>query len=49
MQGIAARYARRQASSAKAKEYAVEMGPFGEFAWSLVEGLVRGKEERARL
>ena len=36
MQGIAARFALRQASSAKAKEHAVRMGPFGEFAWSLV-------------
>lgn len=36
MQGIAARYALRQASSAQAKEYAVQMGPFGELAWGLV-------------
>lgn len=46
MQGIAARYALRQASSAKAKDYAVQMGPFGEFAWSLVKKL---KEPKARL
>ena len=39
MQGIAARYALRQASSAKAREYAVQMNPFGEFAWALVAGL----------
>ncbi|SLM40057.1 aminoglycoside phosphotransferase [Lasallia pustulata] len=39
MQGIAARYALRQASSAKAKEYAVQTGPFAEFAWSLIEML----------
>lgn len=37
MQGIAARYARRQASSANAKNYADMMQPFGEFAWTLVE------------
>ena len=42
MQGIAARYALRQASSEKAKEYAVLMGPFGEFAWDLLQHL---KEE----
>ncbi|KAI4217109.1 MAG: hypothetical protein LQ351_000418 [Letrouitia transgressa] len=36
MQGIAARYALRQASSAQAKEYAVQMGPFGKLAWGLV-------------
>ncbi|KAL8953283.1 MAG: hypothetical protein Q9222_000849 [Ikaeria aurantiellina] len=36
MQGIAARHAMRQASSARAEEYAVQMGPFGEFAWGLV-------------
>ncbi|KAL8765905.1 MAG: hypothetical protein Q9209_007148 [Squamulea sp. 1 TL-2023] len=39
MQGIAARYALRQASSARAKEYAVQMKPFGEFAWGLVSKL----------
>lgn len=39
MQGIAARYALGQASSAKAEEYAMQMAPFGEFAWSLVERL----------
>ncbi|KAI4263432.1 MAG: hypothetical protein L6R42_001426 [Xanthoria sp. 1 TBL-2021] len=39
MQGIAARYALRQASSARAKEYAVQMKPFGEFAWGLVAEL----------
>jgi aminoglycoside phosphotransferase (APT) family kinase protein len=37
MQGIAARYALRQASSAKAKDYADMMGPFAEFAWTFVE------------
>ena len=36
MQGIAARYALRQASSANAKSYADMMVPFGELAWSLV-------------
>lgn len=37
MQGIAARYAMRQASSAKAIEYGRAMKPFGEVAWGLVE------------
>lgn len=37
MQGIVARYALRQASSEKAKEYAAQMRPFGEFAWGLVQ------------
>ncbi|KAI9710127.1 MAG: hypothetical protein M1820_002929 [Bogoriella megaspora] len=48
MQGIAARYALRQASSAKAQEYAVMMSPFGEVAWELVER-ARERGERARL
>ena len=37
MQGIAARYAMRVASSAKAKDYAIQMKPFAEVAWSLIE------------
>jgi aminoglycoside phosphotransferase (APT) family kinase protein len=37
MQGIAARYAMRVASSARAKEYAVQMKPFAEVAWILVQ------------
>ena len=41
MQGIAARWALRQASSEKAKEYAAQMVPFGDFAWSLVQDLKR--------
>ncbi|KAL8682753.1 MAG: hypothetical protein Q9186_001264 [Xanthomendoza sp. 1 TL-2023] len=45
MQGIAARYALRQASSAQAKGYAVQMRPFGEFAWGLVSNL---KQQTAR-
>ena len=50
MQGIAARYALRQASSAKAREYAVQMGPFAEFAWSLIERLNEsGFGQRAKL
>jgi len=37
MQGIAARYAVRQASSEKAKDYADQMPPMGEFAWQVVQ------------
>ena len=39
MQGIAARYALRNASSEKAKENGMLMGPFGEFVWGLVARL----------
>lgn len=34
-QGIAARYAARQASSEKAKNHAAMRGPMAEFAWAL--------------
>ncbi|KAF2013162.1 acyl-CoA dehydrogenase family member 11 [Aaosphaeria arxii CBS 175.79] len=37
MQGIAARYALRQASSAQAGEYGAQMRPFAEIAWDLVQ------------
>jgi aminoglycoside phosphotransferase (APT) family kinase protein len=49
MQGIAARFALRQASSARAKEYAVQMGPFGEFAWGLVVGCMGKNKEKSKL
>ncbi|KZF25894.1 APH-domain-containing protein [Xylona heveae TC161] len=49
MQGIAARSARRQASSAKAHEYIVQMAPFGEFAWSLIERVREGFQSKANL
>lgn len=39
MQGIAARYAQRQASSASAMEYGSQMKPHGEWAWSCVKRL----------
>ena len=45
MQGIAARYALRQASSAQAHEIGGLMGPYGEFSWGLIE---RWKEKAAR-
>lgn len=37
MQGIAARYALRQASSLKAMEYGSQMKPFAEIGWDLVQ------------
>lgn len=45
MQGIAARYALRQASSAKANEYGQQMHPFAEIAWDFVQ---ESKEKLAR-
>lgn len=39
MQGIAARYARRQASGTTAKNYAAQMKPYGERAFSQVKAL----------
>lgn len=41
MQGIAARFALRQASSAKAEEYARQVKPFAEIGWSFVESCKR--------
>ena len=49
MQGIAARYAQRQASSEKAKEVGDLMGPYGEFTWGLAERLMRKKGLRAKM
>ena len=50
MQGIAARYAMRQASSARAREYAVQMKPFATVAWDLVEDCQRqGRGDKAKL
>ncbi len=48
MQGIAARYALRQASSEKAKEIGDLMGPYGEFTWGLIERW-RDRQMRAKL
>jgi aminoglycoside phosphotransferase (APT) family kinase protein len=42
MQGIAARYALRQASGQTATEYAAQMVPYGEWTWSMVEKLKDG-------
>jgi aminoglycoside phosphotransferase (APT) family kinase protein len=44
MQGIAARYALRQASGKTAATYAAQMAPYGEWAWGMVERLKRERE-----
>ena len=50
MQGIAARYAQRQASRDKAADYAVQMKPFGEMGWDFIKTFKEKLEkERARL
>ncbi|PVI08025.1 APH-domain-containing protein [Periconia macrospinosa] len=49
MQGIAARYALRQASSAQAKEYGAMMPPFAELAWDLVEEYKKTHATKAKL
>lgn len=48
MQGIAARFALRQASSAKAQDYASQMKPFAEIAWDLVQEYKK-THEKAKL
>lgn len=37
MQGIAARFAQRQASSEKAKDIGQLMNPYGQFCWGLIK------------
>ncbi|KAK4936454.1 hypothetical protein LTR10_022671 [Elasticomyces elasticus] len=49
MQGIAARYARRQASGTTAKNYAAQMGPYGEWAYSLVKQLQQSSGGKVKL
>jgi aminoglycoside phosphotransferase (APT) family kinase protein len=46
MQGIAARYAMRVASSANAKTYAVLMKPYAEIGWMMIESLIEEQEEK---
>jgi len=48
-QGIAARYATRQASSASAKEYGQEREPFARMAWQKVEEARRKADGRPKL
>lgn len=47
VQGIAARYALRQASSTRAKEYGEHMKPYAELAWELIQDYKR--EHKANL
>lgn len=48
LQGIAARYALRQASSEKANEYGGKIGAMGDLAWSLLASAL-GVEQHAKL
>jgi hypothetical protein len=49
-QGIASRYAVRQASSLKAKKVGQEMEPVAEICWDMVQrAKVEGKQEKAKL
>ena len=51
MQGIAARYAQRQASSVRARDYGDAMRPMAEVGWEFVQDVRRegGEEGKARL
>ncbi|KAF2836585.1 APH-domain-containing protein [Patellaria atrata CBS 101060] len=49
MQGIAARYATRQASSAKAMDYGSQMRPYGNIAWDLVQQQISKQGGKAKL
>ncbi|KAK2747497.1 hypothetical protein FQN57_001989 [Myotisia sp. PD_48] len=49
MQGIAARYAVRQASSASAREYGKNRGPYALQAWDRVQELLREVEKKPKL
>ena len=49
MQGIAARYAQRQASSERAKEIGGYMVPYGEFSWGLVQRLQKTHVAKAKI
>lgn len=49
MQGIAARYALRQASSTKAKDYAAQMEPFSNFCYSLIEDAAADAKAKSNL
>jgi aminoglycoside phosphotransferase (APT) family kinase protein len=48
-QGIASRYAVRQASSLEAKKVGMEMGPAAEICWELVRRAKEGNLNRAKL
>jgi aminoglycoside phosphotransferase (APT) family kinase protein len=48
MQGIAARYAMRVASSANAKQYAVLMKPYAEVGWMMIENWKEANSEQEK-
>lgn len=48
MQGIAARYARRQASGTTAKNYGAQMQPYGEWAFGQVKALKNTEDGKTR-
>lgn len=48
MQGIAARYALRQASGVTARNYAEMMHPYGEVTWTMVEKLIEDGKEKEK-
>lgn len=48
-QGIASRYAVRQASSLEAKKVGMEMRPAAEICWELIRRVREGGESKARL
>jgi hypothetical protein len=48
-QGIASRYAVRQASSSEAKKVGEEMGPAAEICWELVRRVKEGGGPKAKL
>ena len=49
MQGIGARYAARQASGGRAKEYGLQMIPYAEWALHQVEDVKRSVEESSKV
>ncbi|KIW62653.1 hypothetical protein PV04_10810 [Phialophora macrospora] len=49
MQGIAARYARRQASGVTAKNYAAQMPLYADWAFGLVQKLIETSDGKAKL
>lgn len=46
LQGIAARYAARQASSEKAKHHAATRGPMANMAWRVAQGVLEEGEQK---
>jgi aminoglycoside phosphotransferase (APT) family kinase protein len=49
IQGIAARYAMRVASSARAKEFASQLKPHAEVGWMMIERLTETTGERSKI